>query len=185
MPPTYRPEEVQGILQWAIARQMQQGTAADTLTQAQLQEIAQELGISPADLAEAERAWREAQQLDQQRQAFHQWRWRAWRAHVTRSGVITVLVTLPFVLLDWAWDGQVVVWTSRGLAWPYYMPLVVATSLGLAVLWHLWQTLQREGEAYERDWQAWQRQQRFQQLKQKAVRKLAGVVAWLERLLGD
>jgi hypothetical protein len=185
MQPTYRPEEVQGILQWAIARQMQQRQPTDTLTQAQLQEIAQELGISPADLAEAERAWREAQHLEQQRQAFHQWRWRVWRAHATRSSVITVLVTLPFLLLDWAWDGRVLLWTSRGLAWPYYVPLLVATPLGLSVLWHLWQTLQREGEAYERDWQAWQRHQRFQQLKQKAVRKLAGVLTWVERLLGD
>jgi hypothetical protein len=185
MQPTYRPEEVQGILHWAIVRQMQQGEATDTLTQAQLQEIAQELGISPTDLAQAEQAWRQEQDLQHQRQAFHQWRWQVWRAHLVRSSVITVLVTLPFLLLDWVWDGRVVIWTTRGLAWPYYVPVFVGVPLGLLVLWHLWQTLQRQGEAYERDWQAWQRHQRFQQIKQKAVRKLSGVVTWLERLLGD
>ena len=185
MQPTYRPEEVQGILQWAIARQMQQGESTDTLTQAQLQEIAQELGISPTDLAEAEQAWRQEQSLQFQRTEFHRWRWRLWRGHLVRSSVITVLVTTPFLLLDWVRDGRVLIWTSQGLTWPYYVPVFVATPLGLLVLWHLWQTLQREGESYERDWQAWQRHQRFQQIKQKAVRKLSGVVTWLERLLGD
>lgn len=185
MQPTYRPEEVQGILQWAITRQMQQGETTDTLTQAQLQEIAQELGIAPEELALAEAAWRQEQSLQHQRQEFHRWRWRLWREHLLRSVVLTAGVTLPFLLLDWVWDGRVIVWTTRGLAWPYYVPLFVAVPVGISVLWSLWHTLQREGEAYERDWQAWQRHQRFQQIKQKAVQKLSGVVNWFERLLGD
>ncbi|APB33219.1 hypothetical protein GlitD10_0901 [Gloeomargarita lithophora Alchichica-D10] len=185
MKPTYQPEEVQGILQWAIAHQVRQGEPADTLSQAQLQEIAQELGIPPDDLALAEQAWRQEQSLQFQRGEFHRWRWRLWQEHLVRSVLVTTLVTTPFFLWDWMRDGRVLVWTSQGLAWPYYLPVLVATPLGLLVLWHLGQTLQREGSAYERDWQAWQRHQRFQQIQQKAVRKLSGVVTWLERLLGD
>ncbi|MEN9214941.1 MAG: hypothetical protein Q6K81_05280 [Gloeomargarita sp. DG02_5_bins_242] len=183
MQPTYRPEEVQGILQWAIARQAQQGEAADTLTQAQLQEIAREFGIEPAELALAEQGWRQEQSLQHQRQEFHRWRWQLWRKQLVHSLVLTGLVTLPFLLLDFVWDGRVVVWTHRGLAWPYYVPLLVALPLTISILGSLWRTLQRQGEAYEQDWQAWQRQQRFQQIKQKAVRKLSGVVNWIERLL--
>lgn len=183
MKPAYTPEEVQGILHWAIARQAQQGKASETLTPVQLQEIAQELGICPDDLAVAEQEWRQEQSLQHQRAEFHRWRWQLWRQHLVRSVVLTGLVTTPFLLWDWLWDGRVVVWTSQGLTWPYYVPVFVATPLGLSVLWHLWQTLQRDGEAYDRDWQAWQRHQRFQQIKQKAVRKLARVVTWLERLL--
>lgn len=185
MQPTYSPQEVQGILQWAIARQARKGEAADTLTQAQLQEIAQELGITPEELAQAEQEWRQAQLLAQQRQDFHRWRWQQWQAQVRQAGVTLVWVTLPFLFLDWVWDGRVVVWTAQGLAWPYDLPALVAFSSLVSLGWRLHQVLQKEGETYEREWQAWQRQQRFQQLKQKAVRKLASFLDRLERWLGD
>ncbi|MEN9207267.1 MAG: hypothetical protein Q6L50_07260 [Gloeomargarita sp. GMQP_bins_120] len=185
MQPTYSPQEVQGILQWAIARQVQQGQAADKLTQAQLQEIARELGISPEELAQAEQEWRQAQSLQRQRQEFQRWRWQQWRMQARQTGVTLLWLTLPFFLLDWLWDGQVVVWTTRGLAWPYYLPALVTVTSLVSLGWRLQQVMQQSGEVYEREWQAWQRQRRWQQLQQKAVRKLVGVVDWLERWLGE
>ncbi|MCS7030618.1 MAG: hypothetical protein NZL92_03665 [Gloeomargarita sp. SKYG116] len=185
MQPTYSPQEVQGILQWAITRHAQKGESPDLLTQAQLQEIAQELGISPEELAIAEQEWRQAQSLQRQRQEFQRWRWQQWRAQLQQTGVTIIWVTLPFLLLDWLWDGRVVVWTTRGLAWPYYLPALVTITSVISVGWRWQQVMQQSGETYEREWQAWQRQQRLQQIKQKAVRKLTSVLDWLERWLGD
>ena len=86
MPETYNEESVQQILKIAMSRQGQSGD----LTRSQLQEIADELGISEDNLMAAEQDWDLQQQERDDRQAFDVYRHQQLRQGVVRCLVISV-----------------------------------------------------------------------------------------------
>ncbi|MBF2077833.1 MAG: 2TM domain-containing protein [Synechococcales cyanobacterium T60_A2020_003] len=145
----YRQDEVQQILNIAIARQANAGE----LSRGQMLEIAQEMGISIAELHDAEIEWLQRQQVDRDRFLFDQHRRLRFRQRVTKY----VIVNLFLIMLNLVMVGQV--------SWALY--ILVGWGLGIAL--HGWRTFQSQGDAYERAFATWQRQR---QLKQTVGRVL-------------
>lgn len=138
---TYRQEDVQQILQLAIARQAD----AEELTRAQLLEIADEMGISTADLQIAEQAWLVRRGESKERQAFDLYRRSKFQRHLTKYLIVNAfLMMLAFI-------------TTGGLSWSLY--IVLGWGLGLAL--NAWKTHQTEGEEYEEAFQNWCRRRRL------------------------
>jgi hypothetical protein len=101
----YSQEDVQQILQRAIARQPRLGE----FTRSQLEEMAAELGISPQELEEAEREWRAWQQLTNQRREFQRYRQRQFYQLLGRYAIVNSFL----VGLDWLSGG--------GLSWSLFI----------------------------------------------------------------
>ncbi|MDG2617425.1 2TM domain-containing protein [Thermoleptolyngbya sichuanensis XZ-Cy5] len=130
----YSQDEVQHILQVAIARQAQSSGTVEHLTRAQLLEIAEELGISPGELHEAEIEWRAQSGEMQERQAFDQARKGRFQRRVTRYLIVNgflagcallasggaSIMGVPYIALFWgmflALDG----WNTYGLTGDRY-----------------------------------------------------------------
>ncbi len=133
----YSQEDVQQILQRAIARQPRLGE----FTRSQLQEMAAELGISAQELDLAEREWEAWQQLNNQHQEFQRYRRRQFYHLLGRYGIVNA-----FLLgLDWLSSGR--------LSWSLYILL----GWGLAVALRGWNTYHPEGREYEKEFQRWQK----------------------------
>lgn len=143
-PPTYRQEEIQEILQLAIARQ---GNDDDELSRHQLLEIAQELGITPEILAAAEADWLTRQRSDRDRQAFHQYR----REQLQQKAIRFAIVNGFLISLDWL--------SGHQLSWSLY-PLF---AWGLLLTLNTWRTTQTQGEDYEQAFLQWQRRTQLKQ----------------------
>jgi hypothetical protein len=139
----YRQDEVQQILHLAIARQATTGE----LTRSQMVEVAQELGISLAELHDAEQEWLCLQQENQERRLFDQQRRLQFRQRLTKY----VIVNLFLVILNLVMAGQV--------TWALYV--VLGWGMGMAL--DGWRTYQQQGEAYERSFQTWQRKRQLKQ----------------------
>ena len=77
---TFRKEEVQQILHWAMAHQ-QEGE----FDEQQLKEMASELGISPNALQAAQQEWLRERERLKQRQVFDSQRRRKFKAHLIKS----------------------------------------------------------------------------------------------------
>ncbi|MFS8868483.1 2TM domain-containing protein [Synechococcus sp. H65.1] len=133
----YSQEDVQQILQRAIARQRRLGE----FSRSQLEEMAAELGISPQELEEAEREWRAWQQLTNQHREFQRYRQRQFYQLLGRYAIVNSFL----VSLDWLSGG--------GLSWS----LFILMGWGLAVALKGWNTYQTEGERYEKEFQQWRR----------------------------
>ncbi|MFS8810883.1 2TM domain-containing protein [Synechococcus sp. R65.1] len=138
----YSQEDVQQILQRAIARQPRLGE----FTRSQLEEMAAELGISPQELEEAEREWRAWQQLTNQRREFQRYRRRQFYQLLGRYAIVNSFL----VGLDWLSGG--------GLSWS----LFILMGWGLAVALKGWSTYQTEGERYEKEFRQWQKKRQKQ-----------------------
>lgn len=134
---TYHQEDIQQILQIAIARQAYEGE----FSREQLLEIAAELEISPECLQAAEREWLAQQSDTKKRQEFNLVRRKKLRQ---RFGNYTI-VNIFFVLLDLVSGG--------GLSWSLYILLLLSLLLGL----DLWNKSQVQGEDYEKAFQSWKR----------------------------
>jgi hypothetical protein len=145
----YRQDEVQQILNIAIARQ----TTTEELSRSQLIEIAEEMGISLPELHEAETAWLQQRQVDQERYLFDQYRRTRFRHRVTRYAIVNASLIILNVV------------TVGHLSWALY-PLL---GWGAGVALGGWRTFQRQGEPYENAFAKWQRQR---QLKQTVGRVL-------------
>ena len=131
---TYRSEDVQQILQRAMAHK-QEGE----FSREQLLEMASELGISPDILQAAEQEWLAQREGVRERQAFNTYQRRAFRAHlIPYLAVNTFLILLNLL-------------TSPSRFWAIY-PLL-GWGLGLAL--HGWSAYQTEGENYEKAFQVW------------------------------
>ncbi|WP_204150938.1 2TM domain-containing protein [Leptolyngbya sp. CCY15150] len=139
----YSPEDVQNILQLAIARQ---GDRAE-LTHGQLLEIADELGISADDLTLAEQEWFSRQQIQRDRQEFDQIRRLRWQQHVMKYLIINIFL----IGFDWISSGHI--------SWSLYV--LLGWGLGLSL--DTWKTFNTQGEDYDRAFQKWQRQRQFKQ----------------------
>ncbi|MFS8899777.1 2TM domain-containing protein [Synechococcus sp. B60.1] len=138
----YSQEDVQQILQRAIARQPRLGE----FTRAQLQEMAAELGISPQELDLAEQEWKAWQELNNQHREFQRYRRRQFYQLLGRYAIVN-----SFLLgLDWLSGG--------GLSWS----LFILMGWGLTVSLKGWNAYQTEGERYEREFRQWQKKRKKQ-----------------------
>lgn len=141
---SYHQEDIQQILNLAIARQVNSGEFSRT----QLVEIADELGISHQTLLEAERDWLLQQTEHQKRGDFNLYR----RSRFKKRAGKFLIINGCLVGVDLLTGGQ--------LSWSLYILLFWGTGLGL----NAWNTYQPDSEAYERDFQRWYRQHQLSQV---------------------
>ena len=135
MPETYNEESIQQILKIAMSRQGQSGD----LTRSQLQEIADELGISEENLVAAEHDWDLQQQEREDRQAFDAYRHQQLRQGVLQCLVVSLFLALSNILIN------------HSISWSVYPILVWSFFLSLQA----WRTYQYEGEDYDRAFRRW------------------------------
>lgn len=138
---TYHQEDIQQILQIAIARQAYLGE----FTREQLLEIAAELEISPESLQAAEQEWLTQQTDIQKRLDFNKFRRRRLQKRLGRYGIVNSF----FVLLNLVGSGE--------LSWSLYILLFWGLFLGLDV----WNNFHPHGEEYEIAFQRWYRQRQI------------------------
>ncbi len=132
---TYAQDDVQQILQLALAHRSEGGE----LTKAQVLEIAQEMGISPEELAAAEQEWLAQRGESQEKQIFNQVRREKLKQSAIKYGIVnSFLVLLNLV-------------TAHTLSWS--LPILLLWGLWLAL--DAWKTFQVEGEDYENAFQRW------------------------------
>lgn len=135
-PPFYSQEEVQQILQLAIARQAFQGE----FERQQLLEIAQELEIDKSCLQAAEKDWLTQKNQDRKQRAFNSYRRNQLKQKVAKYAIVNTFM----VSLD--------VMVNSTLSFSHYILLVWGLFLSL----NAWKTFQTRGEAYEKAFQRWQ-----------------------------
>ncbi len=144
---SYSQDDVQQILQRALAKR----GSEEGLSQAQLREIAWELGLSDQDLEEARQEWLRIQQEQQEQQEFQRHRRGKFRSHLVRYGIVN-----SFLLgLDWV--------IAPGLSWSLY----VLMGWGLGVSLDGWSTYQPESERYQKEFQKWKQGQQFKKFRQE------------------
>ena len=149
----YSQEEVQHILNLAIAQQASQGE----FSRQQLLEIAAELGLSKGAIAAAEQAWQQQQGDLQKRETFNAMRQADLRKHAGQY----VIVVAGLVLLN----------VVMGASHPW--SLVVLVPCGLKLALEAWNVYYTQGEAYEKAFHQWQRNHQVRHL----------VKGWLGRFL--
>ncbi|MGQ4647319.1 2TM domain-containing protein [Lyngbya aestuarii] len=153
---SYKQEEIQQILNLAIAHQVEGGD----FSHEQLVEIAAELCISTESLQLAQQEWLVQQKDQQKRDQFNSYRHRKLQRNFGKYLIVNIFLVCLNLL------------TSGQLSWSLYILLFWGLGLGLSA----WSTYQSEGEEYQRSFQKWQRQQ---QLKQVANSLYTRVNNWL------
>jgi 2TM domain len=149
----YTQEEVQNILNLAIAEHAYQGE----FSQSQLYEIGLDLGVSQAILQQAEQSWLKSSSSLARREEFNQIQRVKLRQKLVRFGMINAgLISINALM-------------GFGFAWSLYILVFWGLFLGLKA----WNVFNLEGEAYEKAYQRWQRTIQ--------VRKVMN--GWLDRLL--
>ncbi|HAG82555.1 MAG TPA: hypothetical protein DCL61_15680 [Cyanobacteria bacterium UBA12227] len=149
---SYRQEDIQQILNLAIAQEANDGE----FSRDQLIEIAAELGISPQRLQEAEQEWLLQQQEQQKRREFDIYR----RRHLQKKVGKYVIVNTFLVALNLISAGQ--------LSWSLYILLFWGLGLGLKT----WNTYQLQGQEYEQAFHKWYRKQQISQFTQSIFTRL-------------
>ena len=134
-PQSYTQEEIQKILELALARQIDRGE----LTREQLWEIGTELGIDLQLLQQAERDWLNQKAIALQRLEFDRYR----RQNLKQKAVRYAIVNSFVVALD--------LLATHHISWSLY--LVLLWGLGLSL--ETWKTFQTKGEEYEQAFQRW------------------------------
>jgi hypothetical protein len=150
---SYSQEDVQRILQLAIARQADDQDK--DFSYEQLLEIATELEISPENLKLAEIDWRSQHNELRQKQAFNTYRITKLKKRFGNYAIFSSFL----VLVDFVGG-----WT---VSWSLYLLLFCGLGLGLDV----WNTLQTKGEEYEMAFQRWNRKHQFKQTINSFVNK--------------
>lgn len=140
---SYSQEDVQQILQLAIARQADDQDKE--FSYELLLEIATELEISPDTLNLAERDWRSQQSEIQQRRAFDSYRLTRFRKRFGNFAIVNTCL----ILVDFIGGGV--------LSWSLYILLFWGMAVGLDI----WNTFQAKGEEYEMAFQKWHRKHQF------------------------
>ncbi|HSM80793.1 MAG TPA: 2TM domain-containing protein [Nodosilinea sp.] len=157
----YEAEDAQQILSLAIARQTESGA----LSRSQLLEIADELGLSAADITAAEREWdiKKYELADQQlfdsqrRQRFH-------------HGLSQFVISGSFLLLFLVLTGGVGFW--GGLV-KFLLYLSVAP-WGLKLSWDAWRIYRPNEYGYRKEFERWRRKQQLKRALGGAMRRLLG-----------
>ncbi|GBE94740.1 2TM domain-containing protein [Nostoc cycadae] len=163
---SYSQEDVQRILQLAIARQADDQDKE--FSYELLLEIAGELDISPESLQLAETDWRSQQSEIQQRQAFDTYRLSKFKKRLGNFVIVnSFLILVNFFLI------------IPSIHW----------SLGICLLWGLtvgldfWNNFYAKGEAYEIAFQKWYRQHQLKQNFNTAMKTANTLVnKWLKSL---
>lgn len=142
-PPSYSQEQVQQILNLAIAKQAYEGE----FSRSQLFDIADELGISALSLEQAEQAWLKDQASSKELVAFNQHRRDQLKRRVQRfiyaSGALLLLNALNSFTLTWCF---------------YLMGL-----LGLKLGFHAWTVFYQDQAGYEQAFRKWSRRRHLSQ----------------------
>lgn len=134
-PEVYSSEDIQHILQIALARQGEN----DELTRQQLWEIADELNIDLATLQAAETQWLLSKTTSQKRQAFDLYRYNLFKQKTIKFLLVNgFLISLNLI-------------ATGGLSWSLYILLFFG--FGLTHDW--WKTFHSKDEEYERAFQRW------------------------------
>ena len=131
---TYNSEDVQKILQIALARKQEGG-----FSQEQLIEMASELGISDDILKTTEKKWLAQQEEERLRRTFNTFRRRGFKAHF----VSFLAVNLFLIILNLI--------TSPSYFWAIFPVL----GWGLGIFFHWWSVYQSKSEDYEIAFQNW------------------------------
>ncbi len=134
-PESYTQEDVQEILQLAIANKTDLGE----LTRAQLWEIASELDIDNDSLKAAEQDWLNRKTLNLKRLEFNRYR----REKLKQKAVRYTIINFFLIALNLLSAGT--------LTWSIYLFLLMGLPLSLAT----WKTFQTQGDAYEEAFQRW------------------------------
>lgn len=149
---TYSDLEVQQILQKALLHR-----SGENLSRAQVEEIAQELGISPEDFAQAEAEWRAEALKKTDRQEFIRLMGQKFRDHlVTYVLVNGGLLAVNFLM-------------ANSITWALYLLL----GWGVFLLLEGWTLVARDGHRFERKFEAWHNQRQQERLTQQFKQKLA------------
>jgi hypothetical protein len=134
-PQSYTQEEIQKIIEIALARQIDQGD----LTREQLWEIGTDLGIDLQSLQEAETEWLKQKETSLQRQEFARYR----RNCLKHKGVRFAIVNTFVIALD--------LLATHHISWSLYLLLIWGLGLSLET----WKTFQADSEEYEKAFQRW------------------------------
>ena len=148
----YSHEDVQQILQLAIARQVDDDKE---FSHEVLLEIAAELDISPETLQLAEADWANKLGEIQHRQAFNLHRQRRFKKRVGNYAITnTFLLSMDLL-------------TGGGINWALYVVLFWGLFLGLDG----WNSFQTKGEEYEAAFQNWYRKHQLKRSMDNIVNK--------------
>ncbi|VEP17468.1 conserved hypothetical protein [Hyella patelloides LEGE 07179] len=151
-PEVYSSEDIQQIIQIALARQGED----DELTRKQLWEIADELNIDLQTLQVAENQWLQYKNTAQKRQAFDLYRRNQFKQKTIKYSIVNgFLISLNLI-------------TTGGISWSLYILLFFG--LGLALDW--WKTFHSKDEEYERAFQRWSFQNEVKQTFNSIWQKL-------------
>ncbi|NMG06690.1 2TM domain-containing protein [Brasilonema sp. UFV-L1] len=150
---TYTQEDIQQILNLAIARQADDKDKE--FSYEQLLEIATELEISTDTLKQAERDWLEQQGEMLQRQAFNAQRQGRFKKRFGNYAIVNVFL-LSMDLIGGA-----------GLSWSLYILLCCGFAVGLDA----WNTFQTKGEEYELAFERWRRKHQVKKFFNTVVNK--------------
>lgn len=135
MPESYSPEDVQQILQLAIAKRSND----EDFSRVQLLEMADELGISPENLAVAEEQWLTRQDEFKERQQFDNFRRNKLKQNFVRYVIVNFFVIgLNLVLFQSANFG-----------------LTIALLWGLILALNTWKAYEMDPEEYENAFTKW------------------------------
>lgn len=139
----YQPEEVQQILQIALARKGEQ----EELSRSQLWEIAAELEISPDYLEAAEEEWLNKKKVTIKKQEFNLYRREQLRQSVAKYIIVNVFLIIINLL------------SAGTLSWSWYILLIWGSAISLKT----WKTFQEKGESYEQEFEKWYLRQEMKQ----------------------
>lgn len=138
---TYNQEEIQEILKIAITRQSLEQKDHSEMTQAQLWEMAQELGIDLQTITQVEKDWQEQQLIQKKQEQFNLYRRQEFQNKVIRFSIINIFL-IALNLLG-----------AHQLSWSLYVILIWGLFLALKA----WQTFDSKGETYEKAYLNWER----------------------------
>jgi hypothetical protein len=139
MPESYKQQEVQEILELAIARHAHR----DDLSRQQLFEIAEELGISAREVELAEQEWLQGEVRE--RIEFNRYRRISFKQHVIKYLIVNSFI----VLIDLV--------TYGNGDWTLSFSLYIALFWGMFLTLDGWRAYQTEGKTYEHAFQRWRR----------------------------
>jgi hypothetical protein len=145
---TYSQDDIQQILNLAIARQAHDEAAAATyvMTREQLLEIAEEMHIPIATLNAAEQDWQEKKGVLLRRRDFDLYRTGCFQKAVLRYFLVSGVCALPGLLFGW-WGAPL------GITF-YSMFLGLR---GMSLVLRYWDLRQTQGDTYEQEFQSWYR----------------------------
>jgi len=151
---SYSQEDVQQILQLAIARQTDDQEKEFSFEQ--ILEIAAELEISPGALNIAEKDWVDQKSDLQQRKAFDSYRSLKFNKRLGNYAIFNGFLLLLNLI------------STGGISWGLYVLLCSGLFIGLDG----WNTFQSKGEEYERAFQKWNRKHQMKKTFNTVMNKL-------------